>query len=47
VVCPLHGWQFDLKTGACLGKPDRPAKCFPVRVVDGQIQVQLGELSDV
>jgi nitrite reductase (NADH) small subunit len=41
VFCPLHGWQFDIRTGACLDKPDRPARCWPVRVVDGQIQVQL------
>ena len=41
VFCPLHGWQFDVRTGACLDKPERPAKCLPVRVVDGQIQVQL------
>ena len=41
VFCPLHGWQFDIKTGACLDKPDRTAACFPVRIVDGQIQVQL------
>ena len=41
VFCPLHGWQFDVKTGACLDTPERPARCFPVRVVDGQIQVEL------
>ncbi|MCI0536142.1 MAG: Rieske 2Fe-2S domain-containing protein, partial [Verrucomicrobiales bacterium] len=26
VFCPLHGWQFDVKTGVCLDKADRPAK---------------------
>jgi len=41
VFCPMHGWQFDLKTGACLDNPDRPARCIPLRIVDGQIQVQL------
>ena len=41
VFCPLHGWQFDVKTGACHDVPERPARCLPVRVVDGQIQVQL------
>ena len=20
VICPLHGWEFNLKTGACKGK---------------------------
>src|SRR5438552_14251302 len=41
VFCPLHGWQFDVKTGACMDNPERLATCLPVRVVDGQIQVQL------
>lgn len=41
VSCPLHGWQFDIKTGACLDRPDRPAACLPVRVVDGRVEVQL------
>src|SRR5262245_14979383 len=39
VFCPLHGWQFEVKTGACFDNPERPAQCLPVRVVDGQIQV--------
>src|SRR5262245_24114577 len=34
VFCPLHGWQFDVKTGACFDRPATAAKCFPVRVVD-------------
>jgi len=41
VFCPLHAWQFDLKTGACLDRPDKPVRTFPVRVVDGQVQVRL------
>lgn len=41
VFCPLHGWQFDVKSGTCFDKPDRPAKCLAIRIVDGQIQVQL------
>lgn len=39
VFCPLHGWGFDVRTGACLERPDRPAKCYPTRLVDGQVQV--------
>ena len=41
VFCPLHGWQFDVKTGACFNNPERPATYLPVRVVDGEVQVQL------
>ena len=30
VVCPLHGYRFDLKTGACRNDPKLKAKIFPV-----------------
>ena len=39
VHCPLHGWSFDLKTGACLTRPDRPVKSYATRVQDGQVQI--------
>jgi 3-phenylpropionate/trans-cinnamate dioxygenase ferredoxin component len=39
VYCPLHGWEFDVKTGACLGNPEKRARCFPTRVVDGKVQI--------
>ena len=42
VVCPLHGWSFDLKTGICPTRPDRPVKTFPTRVWEGQVQVEVG-----
>ncbi len=40
VVCPRHGARFDVRTGKALALPavvDTPA--YPVRVVDGQIEV--------
>ena len=37
VFCPLHGWAFDIKTGACADVPARPAKRIPVRVEDGKV----------
>jgi len=33
--CPLHGWQFDRKTGRCLNAPDRALAAFPVVVENG------------
>ena len=41
IVCPRHGARFCLKTGKVLRGPayeDLP--CFPVRVLDGVIQVR-------
>ena len=39
IFCPLHGWGFDVRTGACTTRPDRPVKTFLARVVDGQVQI--------
>lgn len=39
VYCPLHGWAFDLRSGACPTRPDRPVKTFPTRVADGKVWV--------
>ena len=41
VACPLHGWEFDVRTGACPDNPERPARCIASRVVDGKVQIEL------
>jgi nitrite reductase (NADH) small subunit len=41
VYCPMHGWGFDLKTGACQNNPERPVQSFPTRIVDGQVEIGL------
>ena len=39
--CPLHGAEFDLKTGEPLGPPAfDPLLTFPIRVRDGMIEVR-------
>lgn len=40
VVCPLHGWRFDLDSGMAV-RASMPAcvSTFPTRVRDGIIQV--------
>ena len=39
VFCPLHGWGFDVKTGACSNRPDRPVKTYPARLQHGQVEI--------
>jgi nitrite reductase/ring-hydroxylating ferredoxin subunit len=39
VFCPLHGWGFNVRTGVCSSRPDRPVKTYPTRVLDGQVQI--------
>lgn len=40
VASPLYKQHFDLRTGACLEAPEHRAAVYPVRIVDGMIQVQ-------
>ena len=48
VVCPLHGWRFDLNSGMAV-RASLPAcvKTFPARVENGVILVDLGHGSRV
>jgi nitrite reductase (NADH) small subunit len=39
--CPWHGWEFDLESGRCLSDPDLRAAVYPVRAVDGRIEILL------
>ena len=43
VFCPLHGWEFDLATGACATRPDKPVRTHAVRVADGRVEVRLAD----
>jgi nitrite reductase/ring-hydroxylating ferredoxin subunit len=42
ITCPLHFWQFDVRTGC---RPDDadgwPIPRFPVSVVDGEVWLEL------
>jgi nitrite reductase/ring-hydroxylating ferredoxin subunit len=42
LVCPLHGASFDIRDGRVLGPPAvAPLPTYPIRVVDGTIEVSL------
>lgn len=41
VACPVHGWRYDVTTGALLVAPEKCLKSFPVRIDDGKIFVQV------
>ena len=40
VICPWHGFDFDLKTGACLIDPDLKIPVYPTKVEGKDIYVQ-------
>jgi nitrite reductase/ring-hydroxylating ferredoxin subunit len=41
VTCPLHWWRFDLRTGEHVGDPGLRLARYPVRVVNGMVEVLL------
>lgn len=41
VICPLHGARYDVKTGACAGGAYENVRTFPLRIVDGKIEVEV------
>lgn len=42
IECPLHAARFDIASGKCLAAiGQRDLQRFPVRVLDGRVQVQI------
>ncbi|MBA3564794.1 MAG: non-heme iron oxygenase ferredoxin subunit [Gammaproteobacteria bacterium] len=42
IICPRHGARFCIKTGAVTAPPAyEPVPTYPVRVVEGRVQVQV------
>jgi nitrite reductase/ring-hydroxylating ferredoxin subunit/alkylhydroperoxidase/carboxymuconolactone decarboxylase family protein YurZ len=37
LTCPKHHWAFDIKTGACVEKGDRPLKRFDSKLENGRL----------
>ena len=45
VECPLHGGRFSVRNGEGQGPPIPCAlKTYPVRVIDGEIQIRVANL---
>jgi nitrite reductase/ring-hydroxylating ferredoxin subunit len=39
LICPLHWWRYDVRTGERLGRPGLLLRRYPVRVVDCEVRV--------
>ena len=39
IACPMHGWTFEVNTGACQSNPERPVKTHLTRIENGQVQI--------
>lgn len=38
LTCPKHGWKFDVRSGECIEKGNRPLHKFESRVVDDRLE---------
>jgi nitrite reductase/ring-hydroxylating ferredoxin subunit len=44
LVCPSHGWAFDVRTGHRPEDADGfPVPCFAVRISNGEVEVDLDQ----
>jgi nitrite reductase/ring-hydroxylating ferredoxin subunit len=41
LVCPWHGFEFDIKTGRCVADPRFRLRSYPVSVREGEVYVEL------
>ena len=41
VACPMHGWEFEIKTGKGLTVPGCSVQKYEVRVNDGEVQISI------
>lgn len=40
VVCPWHGWEYDIESGRCAGLPQLRLKRYVTEVRDGNVYVR-------
>lgn len=46
LICPWHGFQYNLLTGVCLVDPSARLDTYPVVVQDGKIMLQVPDLQE-
>lgn len=41
IVCPWHGWEYDLKTGALADDPKSKLAVYPIKVENGDVLIEM------
>lgn len=41
LICPFHGWEFQLRTGHCTTDATLRVKRYPAREEDGRVLVEI------
>lgn len=40
VACPWHGWEYNVKTGACINNTSACVKSYPVLVEGAELRIK-------
>jgi len=43
VICPVHGWEFDMRTGACMTVPGESVPRYTATVENGAVYLEESE----
>ena len=41
VICPWHGWEYDVTSGANLDDPNMKLGCYPVKIEGDSVLVEV------
>ena len=41
LMCGCHGWKFDIRTGEYLDNPKTKLTCYPCKVENGKVYVEV------
>src|SRR5438067_12555012 len=41
IICPWHGWEYDLKTGALADEPKSRIAVYPIKIENGDVLVEI------
>jgi len=41
IICPWHGWEYDLKTGALGDDPKSRIAVYPIKIENGDVLVEI------
>jgi len=43
IICPLHGWEFDARSGACMTIPGERIPAYTATIEDGIVYLERKE----
>ena len=41
LVCPWHGWEYDLQTGQVVDDPQSKVAVYPIKIDNGEVLIKI------